>query len=214
MKLRKLMIPALLMTLFLWQSVPLAQAYSGYYYVKPSSISLRECPGNECAPLLTVYQGEKAEILERTATGWTRVKLVERPAIGWIRNEFISYSPDLQDKPVPPYHVNTGSLDLRDKPNPNANVVVTLRFNDPVEMLGVSSGWAQVRDLRTSVVGWADPRYLSSASLSQPRSTHRRRVRPRKPEPKEEQPAPQEEQPAPQEEQPAPAATPKLPSPM
>ena len=59
---------------------------------------------------------------------------------------------------MPPYHVNISSLDLRDKPNPNANVVVTLHFNDPVEMLGVStSGWAQVRDLRTSLVGWADP---------------------------------------------------------
>lgn len=200
MKLRKLMVPALLSTLFLLQAVPLAQAYSGYYYVKPSSISLRECPANDCAPLLTVYQSEKVEILERTSTGWTRVKLVERPAIGWIPSDFLSYSPDLQDKPVPPFHVNISSLDLRDKPNPNANVVVTLHFNDPVEMLGVSSGWAQVRDLRTSVVGWADPRYLSSASLNYHRPPHRRRAPVRK--------AP------PQEEEPAPAATPKLPSPM
>ena len=200
MKLGKLLIPALLSTWFLWQAGPLAQAYSGYYYVKPSSISLRECPANDCAPLLTVYQSEKAEILERTSTGWTRVKLVERPAIGWIRSDFLSYSPDLQDKPVPPFHVNISSLDLRDKPNPNANVVTTLRFNDPVEMLGVSSGWAQVRDLRTSLVGWADPRYLSSASLDHPKSSHRRRAPARKAVPKEEKPAPEE--------------TPKPPSPM
>ena len=58
-------------------------------------------------------------------------------------------------------------LTLRDKPNPNANVLITLHFNDPVEMLGVgTSGWAQVRDLRSSVVGWAAPRYLSSAPLN------------------------------------------------
>ena len=199
MKLRKLMVPALLSTLFLLQSGPWAQAYSGVYYVKPSSISLRECPANDCAPLLTVYQSEKVEILERTSTGWTRVKLVERPAIGWIPSDFLSYSPDLQDKPVPPYHVNISSLDLRDKPNPNANVVVTLHFNDPVEMLGVSSGWAQVRDLRTSVVGWADPRYLSSAPVNAARSRHRRRPVHKAP---------------PQEEKPAPEETPKLPSPM
>lgn len=159
MKLRKLMIPALLSTWFLLQAGPLAQAYSGHYYVKPSSISLRECPANDCAPLLTVYQSEKVEILERTSTGWSRVSLVERPAIGWIRSDFLSYSPDLKDKPVPPFHVNISSLDIRDKPNPNANVLTTLHFNDPVEMLGVgTSGWAQVRDLRTSLVGWVDPR--------------------------------------------------------
>ncbi len=201
MKLRKLMIPALLSTLFLLQAGPLAQAYSGVYYVKPSSVSLRECPANDCAPLLTVYQSEKVEILERTSTGWSRVKLVERPAIGWIPNDFLSYSPDLQDKPVPPYHVNISSLDLRDKPNPNANVLITLHFNDPVEMLGVgTSGWAQVRDLRSSLVGWADPRYLSSAPLNSPKSSHRRRAPARKPAPKEEKKAPEE--------------TPKLPSAM
>jgi uncharacterized protein YgiM (DUF1202 family) len=201
MKLRKLMIPALLSTLFLLQAGPLAQAYSGVYYVKPSSISLRECPANNCAPLLTVYQSEKVEILERTSTGWTRVKLVERSAIGWIPSDFLSYSPDLQDKPVPPYHVNISSLDLRDKPNPNANVVVTLHFNDPVEMLGVgTSGWAQVRDLRSSQVGYAPPKYLSSGSLNHPKSSHRRRAPARQAPPKEEKPAP--------------AETPKLPSPM
>ena len=193
MKLRKLMIPALLGTLLLLQAGPLAQAYSGIYYVKPSSVSLRECPANDCAPLLTVYQSEKVEILERTTTGWSRVKLVERPAIGWIPNDFLSYSPDLQDKPVPPYHVNISSLDLRDKPNPNANVLITLHFNDPVEMLGVgTSGWAQVRDLRSSLVGWADPRYLSSAPVNSPKSSHRRRAPVRKSAPKEEKKAPEE----------------------
>ena len=46
MKLRKLLFPALLSTWFFLQTGPWAQAYSGYYYVKPSSISLRECPAN------------------------------------------------------------------------------------------------------------------------------------------------------------------------
>ena len=73
MKLRKLIVPALLSMWFLLQTGPLAQGYSGVYYVKPSSVSLRECPANNCAPLLTVYQSEKVEILERTSTGWSRV---------------------------------------------------------------------------------------------------------------------------------------------
>jgi uncharacterized protein YgiM (DUF1202 family) len=193
MKLRKLLIPALLSTWFLLQAGPLAQAYSGFYYVRPTSVSLRECPANECAPLLTVYQSEKVEILERTSTGWSRVRLAERSAIGWIPSDFLSYSPDLKDKPVPPYHVNISSLDLRDQPNPNANILITLHFNDPVEMLGVgTSGWAQVRDLRSSLVGWADPRYLSSAPVKYPKSSQRRRAPARKPVPKEDEKAPEE----------------------
>jgi uncharacterized protein YgiM (DUF1202 family) len=201
MKLRKMMIPVLLSLLFLLQAGPSVQAYSGFYYVRPTSVSLRECAANECAPLLTVYQSEKVEILERTSTGWSRVKLVERSAIGWIPSDFLSYSPDLKDKPVPPYHVNISSLELRDKPNPNANVVITLHFNDPVEMLGVgTSSWAQVRDLRTSLVGYAPPRYLSSAPLGAPKSAQRRRAPARKSPPKEEKKAPEE--------------TPKLPSAM
>ncbi len=201
MKLRKLMIPVLLSTWFLLQTCPLAQAYSGVYYVKPSSVSLRECPANDCAALLTVYQSEKVEILERNSAGWSKVRLVERSALGWIPSDFLSYSPDLQDKPVSSYYVNISSLDIRDKPNPKANVLITLHFNDPVEMLGVgTSGWAQVRDLRSSVVGWAAPRYLSSAPLNSPKSSQRRRAPARKAAPKEEKEAPEE--------------TPKLPSPM
>jgi uncharacterized protein YgiM (DUF1202 family) len=201
MKLRKLMIPALLSTWFLLQPGTLAQAYSGFYYVRPSSVSLRECPANDCALLLTVYQSEKVEILERTTTGWSKVRLVERSALGWIPSDFLSYSPDLKDKPVSSYYVNISSLDIRDKPNPNANILITLHFNDPVEMLGVgTSGWAQVRDLRSSLVGWAAPRYLSSAPFNAPKSSYRRRAPARKAVPKEEEKAPEE--------------TPKLPSPM
>ena len=76
---------------------------------------------------------------------------------------------------------------LRDAPRPDAGVLTTLPFNDPVEMLGVgTSGWAQVRDLKSSVVGWAPPRYLSATSLSSPPSSQRRRAPARKAPPKEE----------------------------
>jgi hypothetical protein len=65
-----------------------------------------------------------------------------------------------------------------------------LHFNDPVEMLGVGkSGWAQVRDLKSSLVGFAPPRYLSETSRSSPPPSKRRRAparqapAPEKPEP-------------------------------
>jgi uncharacterized protein YgiM (DUF1202 family) len=192
MKLKQIFAPVWLALLLLLLASSLVQAYSAQYYITPSSVSLRECPSSGCAPLLTVYQGEKVDILERTSTGWSRVSLVERPAIGWIPNNFLSYSQDLQAKPVPPYYVNVSSVPLRDKPNPNSNTIKTLHLHEQVEMLGVgTSGWAQVRELQTSLVGWVAPRYLTAGSPgSYHRAVRHRRTRVRKAPPEEEKKAP------------------------
>jgi uncharacterized protein YgiM (DUF1202 family) len=189
MKLRKIMVPVLLSLLLLVLTVPLAQAYSGHYYVIPNSAQLRECANYDCPVTLTAYQGERVEILERTPGNWSRVRFVDRSGWGWIPSDLLSYSPDRLSRPTSTYYVNTNSLTVYDEPNPNSRVVLTLRFNDPVEMLGVgASGMAQVRDLRTSVVGWAAPRYLSSSPLKYPKSKPRRRAP--KAAPKEEAPEP------------------------
>jgi len=168
---------------------PLVHAYSGYFYVIPSSAPLRECAAPECDVLLTAYRGDKVEILERTSTGWSRVRLVDRTGIGWIPSDWLSFSPDLQAKQPPHSYVNTSSLPLRQHPTPSASVLTMLHFNEQVEMLGVSaSGWAQVRELRTSKVGWVPPRYLSSAPSSSPKSSRQRRAPARKAAPKKEEP--------------------------
>jgi uncharacterized protein YgiM (DUF1202 family) len=191
MKRRKPMVPILLSLLGLCLAVSLAHAYSTYYYIVPSRVTLRECAASNCGELLTVYQGERAEILERTSTGWSKIRLVDRAAIGWLRSDFLTYSPGTAPKAPPTYYVKSSSLGLRDEPNPDGNIVVTLRLNDPVEMLGVgASGWAQVRDLRTSTVGWVSPRYLSSSPVGYKKPPRRRRAPARKTPPKEE--APQE----------------------
>ena len=191
MKLRKSIIPFLLSLLIVVLACSMAQAYSGYYYVIPDSAPLREHPGHGSDVLHTVYKGDKVEILERSPTGWSQVRMVDRAGTGWIPSDWLSYSPDLQAKPMPTYYVNTSSLPLRDNASPRSNVITTLHFNDPVEMLGVgTSGWAQVRDLGSQQVGWVPPRYLSSSPPSQPKSSRRRRA-PRKPAPEKEE-APKE----------------------
>jgi len=188
-KLGKLMIPGLLGLLLLALAGPSAHAFSGHYYVIPTSVPLRTCASPGCDTLLTAYRGEKVEILERTTTGWSKVRFVDRSGSGWVPSDLLSYSPDLQTRAGGTYYVNRSSLTLHDEPNPNSRVLLTLHFNDPVEMLGVgASGWAQVRDLRTSTVGWVAPRYLSSSPLKHPKSPRRRA--PRKAAPKEEPPEP------------------------
>jgi hypothetical protein len=190
MNLRSLMVSAWLSLLLVFLASPPAHAFSTYFYVIPTSAPLRECASPGCVVLLTVYQADKVEILERTPTGWSKVRLVDRAAMGWIPSNLLSYSPDRQGVALPTYHVNISSLPLRAAPRPEAGVLTTLHFNDPVEMLGVgTSGWAQVRDLKSSVVGWAPPRHLSSIPVSVPASPRRRRAPARQAPPKEE-PAP------------------------
>jgi uncharacterized protein YgiM (DUF1202 family) len=181
MKLTRLMLPAWLSLMLLVLACPPVQAYSGLFYVIPTSAPLRECASPQCAVLVTVYQGDKVEILERTPTGWSKVRMVDKATMGWIPSDWLSISPDRQTVGLPTYYVNTDSLPLRIHPRPEAQVLTTLHFNDPVEMLGVGkSGWAQVRDLRSSIVGFAPPRFLSETSMSSPPSSRRRRAPARK----------------------------------
>jgi len=173
--LRRLIISGLLGALLVLAASHSVPAFSGDFYVIPTSAPLRECAAPECDVLLTVYRGDKVEILERTSTGWSRVRLVDKTGIGWIRSDLLSFSPDLQAKPVPHYYVNRSSTALLDGPSPSANPLTTLNFNDPVEMLGVTSGYAQVRDLKTSKVGWVLPRYLSREPLGSSGTRRRHR---------------------------------------
>jgi uncharacterized protein YgiM (DUF1202 family) len=163
MKLKRCMIPVLLSLLLVLLASAAVQAYSAYFYVIPSSAPLRECASPTCDVLHTVYQGDKVEILERTANGWSKVRLVDRPAgIGWIPSDQLSYSPDRTTVGLPTYHVNRNNVSLYIHPRPESQVLATLNKNDAVEMMGVgTSGWAQVRVRQSNIVGWVAPRYLT-----------------------------------------------------
>jgi uncharacterized protein YgiM (DUF1202 family) len=191
MKLKRMFAPGLLSLLALLLASPAAQAYSGIYYVIPTSAPLRECASPACAVLSTVYQGDRVEILERTDTGWSHVRLADRAAMGWIPSDQISYSSTGSGGDMPTYYVNTDAFPLRDAPKPDARVITTMRFNEAVEMLGVgTSGWAQVRILQSNVVGYMPPRNLSNRPLDSSQPTRRRRAPARKAPPKEEKAPP------------------------
>jgi hypothetical protein len=98
--------------------------------------------------------------------------------------------PPMVEMPPPPppplYFVNVSSLALRDGPTTAAPQIGTLQFNDEVEIMDSTGGWARVMDLRRNIVGWASMRYLQAAPADRPRSVPRRRA----PAPKEPPPAP------------------------
>jgi hypothetical protein len=83
--------------------------------------------------------------------------------------------------PAPLYFVNTASLALREGPTTAAPQIGTLQFNDEVEILDTSAGWARVFDGRRDRTGWASMRYLQLMPADRPRSVPKRRA----PAPKE-----------------------------
>jgi hypothetical protein len=97
--------------------------------------------------------------------------------------------PPMVEPPPPPpppvYFVNVSSLALRDGPSTAAPQIGTLQFNDEVEIMESTGGWARVMDLRRNIVGWASMRYLQPAPSDRPRSVPRRRApAPQEPAPK------------------------------
>ena len=93
--------------------------------------------------------------------------------------------------------MNVSSLALREGPTTAAPQIGTLQFNDEVEILESSSGWARVVDVRRDRSGWASMRYLQPVPADRPRTVPRRR------------PAPAPKEPAKPAEPPKPAETPK-----
>lgn len=105
--------------------------------------------------------------------------------------------PVMMDAPPPPpppapqlYFVNVSSLALREGPTTSAPQVGTLHFNDEVEILETSSGWARVGDVSRSRTGWAYMRYLQPVPADRPRSVPRKRPAPAPKEPAKPAPSP------------------------
>ena len=96
--------------------------------------------------------------------------------------------------PPPPgpqlYFVNVSSLALREGPTTSAPQVGTLHFNDEVQILETTSGWARVGDVSRDRTGWASMRYLQPVPADRPRSVPRKRSAPAPKEPTKPAPAP------------------------
>jgi hypothetical protein len=87
----------------------------------------------------------------------------------------------VEPPPPPPsqlYFVNVSSLALREAPTTAAPQIGTLQFNDEVEIIETTAGWARVGDVRRDRTGWASLRYLQPVPADRPRSVPRKRPAP------------------------------------
>ena len=98
--------------------------------------------------------------------------------------------PPMVETPPPPgpprYFVTVSGLALRAGPSTSESQIGTLDFNDEVELMDTTDGWARVGDVRRNQTGWASMRYLQPVPADRPRSAPRKRA----PAPKEPAPTP------------------------
>jgi len=155
-------------------------------YVAWANVYLRDCADYNCRTVELLYRGDRVDKIDQDYRGWWRVRSAKSGMTGWIPASATAPSPG-----PPYYYVAVNSLALRAGPSTGNRILTTLNLNDRVEMLGMSAGgWAQVRDLRTSIIGWVAARYLESFPVSHPRSVPKKRAPSKKTAPEEEAPAP------------------------
>jgi uncharacterized protein YgiM (DUF1202 family) len=157
------------------------------YYVALNTVYLRDCADYNCRSLELLYRGDRVEKIEQNYLGWWRVKSNKTGNIGWVPASALSPTPG-----PPYYYVNVTSLALRAGPSTGSKILTTLGFNQQVEWLGLGpGGWAQVRDTRTGIIGWAAARYLESFPVSYPKPVYKKpKAGAKKAAPKEEEEAP------------------------
>lgn len=141
------------------------------FYVAWTSVYMRDCADYNCRAVKLLHRGDRVDKLEEDYRGWWRVRSMATGISGWIPAAAAAPSPG------PPYfYVAVNSLALRSGPSTGNRILTTLPLNNQVEMLGMNSGgWSQVRDTRTSIIGWVAARYLESFQVSYPRPVPKKR---------------------------------------
>jgi hypothetical protein len=124
--------------------------------------------------------------LRRTLTGLALCVMALSLCMGCVEPGPPPPPPMVEPPPPPPpatphYFVTVSGLALRAGPSTAETQIGTLQFNDEVELLETSGGWARVYDLRRGRTGWASLRYLQPMLADRPQSVPRRQV----PTPKE-----------------------------
>ena len=159
------------------------------FYVAWTSVYSRDCADYNCRSLELLHRGDRVDKIDQDYRGWWRVRSIKTGITGWVPASAVAASPG------PPYfYVAVSSLALRAGPSTGNRILTTLNLNNRVEMLGANTaGWSQVRDLRTSIIGWVASRYLESFPVSYPRAVPKKRA----PATKEKGAPAEEETPAP-----------------
>ena len=78
----------------------------------------------------------------------------------WVANSYLTYSEPVTKRTM---YVNTQSLPLNVRDNPNGNVIGSLQKGTQVVVIGESNGWSQIESPQN---GWVSSQYLADSKPS------------------------------------------------
>jgi len=138
-----------------------------WYKVNASALNVREGAGTNFKVLGTLKLNDVVEGLAQSSDGaWVQIKRYSDGFTGWASKAYLTLiSAPSTPPPVGTWYkvVNASALNVREGAGTSFKVVGTLRQNEVVEGLAVSSdgGWVQIKRASDGLTGWASKTYLS-----------------------------------------------------
>ncbi|MFC3886171.1 SH3 domain-containing protein [Bacillus songklensis] len=140
--------------------------------VKASNLNVRSTAGTSGKVVASLPKNTKISILSIQGN-WAQIKTANNQ-IGWVAKQYLTLSQTSiqpnndSTKRLPPTNsqtvkmgtVNVSSLNLRSLPSTSGKIMASLSRNTKVTVLGVKSGWAQVKTA-TGQSGWVAAPYLT-----------------------------------------------------
>ncbi|MCE2488528.1 MAG: SH3 domain-containing protein [Anaerolineae bacterium] len=174
MKLKFLLVLAVIMTLVFMAAGPLAAQEEIVAVVNTGRLNVRDTPVYLTGRILTqIDRGEVYPVVGRNLEGtWARIDVDGSP--GWVNARYIT-APGLEDAPfsasaaaagIINARVQTGQLNVRDYPHHEFGFVLSTIYNNtiwPVTGRNEDSTWAQLNIYGDS--GWVNARYLLAPEL-------------------------------------------------
>ena len=142
------LVGALVFTPNLWaQDSPQKFLKSGMAWIDASALNVRSAPSLSAPSVASFAEGQIVEVLQ-TRDNWARVR--SQGVEGWVSQDYLRMGHSAW--------VNVSILNVRDKPNPNAEVLYKLVYNQRVLVLNERETWAFV--LTDQDEGWVAKQYL------------------------------------------------------
>ena len=157
-----------------------------WYKVNASALNVREGPGTSYKSLGTLKRYEVVEELDVSSDGaWIKIKRYSDGLIGWSSKTYLvlttAPSPLPTDPPPtepPPtttkwYKVNAFSLNVREGPSTSYKSLGTVKRDEVVEELDVSSDgdWVKIKRYSDGLIGWSSKSYLILTTAPSPLPT-------------------------------------------
>jgi GH25 family lysozyme M1 (1,4-beta-N-acetylmuramidase)/uncharacterized protein YraI len=145
---------------------PGGEPSTNWYKVTTAALNVREGPGTNYRVIGTFYLNDVIEgLIASTDGAWIQARRQSDGLIGWVSRAYLIITTPPDDTPPSTtrwHKVNTSALNVREGPGTNYKIIGTLRSNEVVEELSVSTdgGWVKFKRYPDGLTGWASKAYL------------------------------------------------------